>query len=314
MPAFGVMFHHFHEEARQAGAAAHPRGQGSISAAMLGDMLDELGDRVLSAREYAERAAADRLRDRDVCLTFDDNLRCQFDVAGPVLKARGLTAFWFVATGTLRGAPPRLEIYRRFRDTRFANIDDFYESFFRLLAATPMAERVCAALRDFDANGYLAEFAFYSEADRRFRFVRDDVLGPRDYHRVMDELIAAYGVSVEALARGLWMTDAELRALHADGHVIGLHSHSHPTRLAELSLDRQRAEYADNLALLMEVMRERPTTMSHPCNSYSAETLGILRDLGVTLGFRANMAPAGGSALELPREDHINMLSETALR
>ncbi|MCA9243447.1 MAG: polysaccharide deacetylase family protein [Phycisphaerales bacterium] len=313
MPPFGVMFHHFHDEPDKAAAARHPRGQGSISATTLSEMLDDLGDRVIPAREYAERAAAGQLTDTDVCLTFDDNLRCQFDVAEPVLKERGLTGSWFVATGTLRGEAPKLEIYRRFRDTRFANIDDFYEAYFRLLAATPLAERVCEALRTFDPNGYLAEFAFYSEADRRFRYVRDEVLGPRDYERVMDELIAAHGVSITDLARDLWMGETELRRLHKEGHVIGLHSHSHPTRLANLTPSQQRAEYADNLALLMDVTRERPTTMSHPCNSYTDATLAILRDLGVTVGFRANMAPGGGSTLELPREDHVNLLSAAAV-
>jgi hypothetical protein len=56
------------------------------------------------------------------------------------------------------------------------------------------------------------------------------------------------------------------------------------------------------------LLDERPVTMSHPCNSYNAMTLEILRELGITLGFRANMAGGFASELELPREDHANLI------
>ena len=52
--------------------------------------------------------------------------------------------------------------------------------------------------------------------------------------------------------------------------------------------------------------------MSHPCNSYNAATLSLLRELGITLGFRANMAKLGLSELEYPREDHANLVRALA--
>jgi hypothetical protein len=48
--------------------------------------------------------------------------------------------------------------------------------------------------------------------------------------------------------------------------------------------------------------------MSHPCNSYNTTTLEVLRELGITLGFRANMAGGFDSRLERPREDHANLM------
>ena len=52
--------------------------------------------------------------------------------------------------------------------------------------------------------------------------------------------------------------------------------------------------------------------MSHPCNSYSHDTLMILRELGISLGFAANMQVRGQSELEYPREDHANLVSSLA--
>ena len=48
--------------------------------------------------------------------------------------------------------------------------------------------------------------------------------------------------------------------------------------------------------------------VSHPCGSYSAETLKILENLGVRVGFRADMSDITKKGLEYPREDHINIL------
>ena len=42
--------------------------------------------------------------------------------------------------------------------------------------------------------------------------------------------------------------------------------------------------------------------MSHPSNSYNLDTLKILKNLGITMGFCADMIPTR-SNLEIPRQD-----------
>ncbi len=304
MPPHGIMYHHFHDD-------RHPAGQGSLSANDLAAMIRFLNtDRILPAREWLSRAVSGMLADHDLCLTFDDNLRCQHDVALPVLRDFGLTAFWFVPTSVMEGKLERLELYRQFRVKCFDEIDDFYEVFFRTLATCDYAERAEQALREFDPSAYLAEFPFYSEADRRFRYVRDEVLGPQRYQHMMDALIGSMGIELEALARELWMEPEQVRRLHDDGHVIGLHTHTHPTRLACLSPAEQLREYRDNYMYLLTLLGEPPPAVAHPCNSYNQDTLAILRRLGVKVGFRANWALAEHSELEYPRGDHTSVFRE----
>ncbi len=240
--AHGIMFHHFHDD-------RHPRGQGAMSAQELDRMIRHLGpERILPARQWQARAEAGTLGAADLCLTFDDNLRCQFDVAVPVLRHHGLTAFWFVYTSVLHGQRERVELYRLFRTLHYPSPDAFHEAFGAAVLAGPHRDRAAARLADFTPGDYLGAFPFYTDGDRTFRFLRDEVLGPARYFEVMDGLMA--DVDVSALADGLWMTAADLRALHAQGHVIGLHSHTHPTRLGELPAAAQRAEYAANHAAL----------------------------------------------------------------
>jgi peptidoglycan/xylan/chitin deacetylase (PgdA/CDA1 family) len=304
MAAHGIMFHHFH-------GRDHPRGQGSMSAEDLAALVDFVGrERFLPAKEWLRRASAGRLQPEDLCLTFDDNLKCQFDVAVPVLRELGLTAFWFVYTSVLEGQIERLEVYRAFRVTCFDHVDEFHAAFEDQVFSSECAVEAEQRLGDFEPSAYLVGFPFYSDSDRRFRFLRDEVLGPQRYVEIMDGMIAARGPGMKRLAANLWMDAARLQRLHTEGHVVGLHSHTHPTRLDRLDPRAQAEEYARNHASLRGVLGTAPVAMSHPCNSYDAGTLDVLRGLGIRLGFRANMAASGGSELEYPREDHANLLRE----
>ena len=283
-----------------------------MSAEQLADMIHHLGpDRIVPASEWVSRASVGDLAEDQICLTFDDNLRCQHDVALPVLRDFGLTAFWFISTSVMEGVLQRLEIYRAFRILCFDETNDFYEEFFRTVALSECAEEVEDALAGFQCDSYLSEHAFYSEADRRFRYVRDEVLGARRYEHIMDSLIASKGIELDELATGLWMNGEHVRDLHQSGHVIGLHTHTHPTRVAYLPPQDQFREYRENHSRLTTLLGEPPVAMSHPCNSYNAETLAILRKLGVKVGFRSNMNGGGPhSELEYPREDHAHILRE----
>ena len=85
------MFHHFHDE-------KHRPAQGSLSAADFSEMLGWLGNRynLIGAQEYLERFERGSLDPRDICLSFDDGLLCQFDVAVPILAKHNLNAFFLL--------------------------------------------------------------------------------------------------------------------------------------------------------------------------------------------------------------------------
>ncbi|MBI5865535.1 MAG: polysaccharide deacetylase family protein [Planctomycetes bacterium] len=306
MRAHGIMFHHFH-------GGSHRRSQGAVGADDLEQLIAFVGrERILPAEEFFSRAVRGGLRAEHVCLTFDDNLRCQFDVARPVLEKYGLTAFWFIATATLNGQGAEFEIHRSFRERCFHGIDDFHEAFFRAVCSGEHCPKVEQALRSFDPRTFLATFPFYTDADRRFRFVRDEVLGPSAYDETMRSMMGESGVRPGDLTRDLWMDEDCLVALHRGGHILGLHTHTHPTRVAYLSAAEQEREYRDNYMALMQLTGRTPQTASHPCNSYNAATLAILRKLGIRLGFRADGALADAGPLEHPREDVACILRRMA--
>jgi peptidoglycan/xylan/chitin deacetylase (PgdA/CDA1 family) len=301
--AHALMFHHFH-------GGAHPRGQGAISAEDFDAMIDFVGARrVLQAAEWQERSSRERLAPDDLCITFDDALRCQIDIALPVLEARGLTAFWFVYSSAVEGVSEGLEVYRYLRTAHFASIEEFYDAFDAELASSAFDAEVKKALAGFTPETYLAEYRFYSRRDRIFRYLRDRVLGEARYFSIMDAMVERSGLDRGALADLLWLKDDDLRHLGAAGHVVGLHSYSHPTLMAAEPVERQRTEYQRNREHILRATGRQPRAVAHPCGSYGPETLGILRDLGVELGFRADMTKGVGAPLERPRADHADVMA-----
>lgn len=287
--------------------------QGSISADEFARVLDFVAadERLVGADEFHERAVSGTLGDDRVCITFDDSLLCQYEVAWPVMEERGLTGFFFVHSGAFVGPPDLLEVYRHFRTTRFAGIDDFYDRFVERARETH--DGVASAIDRFDPSTYLVEYAFYSDRDRLFRHLRDDVLGADRYDEVMAGMMAERGYSPEAVRDLLYMREGHLTELRAAGNHIGLHSHTHPLSMGSLEPERQRDEYLDNMRFIESVLGERPRSMSHPMGRYSGHSLAALVDMGVQVGFRDNPSDAGGGTLlELPREDHTSVMARMA--
>jgi peptidoglycan/xylan/chitin deacetylase (PgdA/CDA1 family) len=303
----GLMLHHFCD-------ARHPRGQGAIDANCFRRLLEAIGiERFLPAKTFQERALAGDLKEGDLCISFDDALRCQYDVALPVLRELGLTSFWFVYSGVFEGHREPLEVFRYFRTIAYPDVEAFYAAFDAAIRSSEHAERVRRESAGIDFRSYLSEVTVYTDSDRWFRYLRDRILGPERYNAVMWHMIREAGYEHAIPASLLWMDDGCLAELAREEHVIGLHSYSHPTLLEALPAEQQRSEYERNAAHLASVTGQKPVTVSHPCNSYSGTTLSILADMGVRLGFRANMAKRDHSLLELPRIDHAVLVREFGL-
>ncbi|RME89850.1 MAG: polysaccharide deacetylase family protein [Verrucomicrobia bacterium] len=296
------MFHHFH-------GGRHLPSQGSLSAAAFSDMLDWLDARynLLGAGEYLRRFESGALGPRDICLSFDDGLLCQYDIAVPVLEERNLDAFFFVYSSVIMGLPNNLEIYRHFRTHGFRDIDEFYAEFFAL-AEDVLKSDLSRHRRAFEEADYLREFPFYTESDKWFRYLRDQVLGPERYDEIMTALMERKAFSPQDVMADLWMSESHLKDLAARGHIVGLHSFSHPTKISRLDYDQQYAEYRKNYDHLTSVVGS-VSAMSHPCGDYNDDTLKILAALGIRIGFRSNMSRLrAGGPFEVPREDHANIV------
>ncbi len=298
------MFHHFHSE-------KHPKVQGSINEKQFEQILDWLSERytLIDAEQYVAKLDRNVLQANEICLTFDDALLCQFEVAYPVLKRRGLRAFFFICSSPFNNEPDNLEIFRYFRTVSFDDINQFYRIFFKRVMNDGEVDYT-AEKALYNQLDYLSVLPFYSNEDRWFRYLRDRVLGKKKYEKLMIKMMCDFNFNMDEVVSELWMTNQHLSELFCDGHTIGLHSYTHPTLMEKLTFNQQQIEFEKNLCHLESIAgSDNIYSMSHPCGSYNEDTLSILKGMGIRIGFRSNLSVKEiKSNLEIPREDHANIL------
>ena len=113
--------------------------------------------------------------------------------------------------------------------------------------------------------------------------------------------------------KNIFLTKQNIKKLDKLNHTIGLHSHSHPTRLSELNYNQQFKEYYKNKKILEKIIgTNKIFSMSHPCGSYNENTLNILKKLNIKLGFNSHMSEgnkinAENYNLKIAREDYSNV-------
>ena len=298
----GIMFHHFH-------SGSHPKRPGSISAKEFDEMIIFLQKRfdILSPNEFEGRLLAGKLRDHETVLTFDDGLQSQLDIALPVLEAHEIQGLFSVYTSVFSREPDPLEIFGAYRSDFFESFVDFWGHF-----QSHLEDREPQVLESLGTNypeDYLSLFPFYVREERQFRFVRDEILGPKRYQELMWVLISdTPGFDLDEVISSLWVTCEGLAHVVSRDHSIGLHSHTHPTRMDLLSLEAQAKEYETNKNWIEAELGVVPRFVAHPCGQYSRETLEILKELNVSVGFRSTLSDGPfGTLLEIPREDHANI-------
>lgn len=75
------MFHHFHQ-------GRFETGQGSINSKEFKKIVDYLLDKheILEPTSFSRNIYSKNQTQNTICLTFDDGLKSQFDIALPILK------------------------------------------------------------------------------------------------------------------------------------------------------------------------------------------------------------------------------------
>ena len=303
----GLMFHRFHL------SGSRPKCQGSITEVEFEKILHYVGiDRIRTPHEWLSRVQERSLEDQDLCVTFDDGLQSQVDVALPILDRYNIKAFWFVFSSVFEGGVDRNEVYNCFAISEFKNFDSFVDNFLPRLSL-PDKVFSCGSYCEYYSK-IKAKHSFYSENDLKFRFVRNYLLARDQFEKEMDKMIVEKGKSIREISDRIWFENEEIHRLYSEGHTIGLHSYSHPFVLADLPEDEQRLEYNKNLQHITSVVKSPITSMSHPLNSYGLETLDILSSLSITCGFRSDMGHKNPCEddrllnLQLPREDSTNLV------
>ncbi|WP_145596096.1 polysaccharide deacetylase family protein [Candidatus Pelagibacter sp. FZCC0015] len=307
----GIMFHHFHDK------DIHTKGQGSISKDEFYKIINFIGKKnILDADIFFEKFKSKKLKNNEVCLTFDDAIKSQVDIALPVLEELKIKSFFFVYSSIFEGIPDNLETFRYFRMNYFNNINNFYTEFYKFIEKdlNIFFERNISKL-----ESAKMKFPHYSIEDIKFRLVRDNFLNKKEYEDLMFLIMKEKKFNYKKFYTKLAFNENDLKKLDNLGHLIGLHSHSHPTLLEKLNYEDQKEEYKRNLSVISKILNKSEKDikyMSHPCGSYNKNTLDILIELEIELGFKQlmtielekGMEKINNSSLEIARQDHSKII------
>ena len=300
---FGIMFHHFHNEGTQ------PTGSGSITPHQLQSIIKLVGrNNIVNAKSWTEKLINNNFTGFEICLTFDDAINSQIKVALPVLEKESITAFWFIQSGQYFGKKIYFEIHRYFYNKYFTDFESFYNLFKDTIKHSKYSKLINDRIRAFDLNKYLIEYEFYSDIEKEYRFIRDEILNENQFNTLMHQVISIRGIKINDITADLWMKEEDIGYLARTGHMIGLHSFSHSLNFKSLSYSQQREEYQKNYNHLLSLTGNKPISMAHPSNSYNSDTLTLLQNMEIKFGFRSNAKSGFFSSLEYPRIDSASFL------
>lgn len=298
---FSVVFHHFHDNKN------HYWSQGSSTSKELFKVIEVLKKKfnLINPDEFIYKVDKNKLKTEDVCLSFDDSLKAQFDIALPVLKNCDLKAFFFIYTGIFSKNPPLLEIFRNFRHS-FNSINEYYTVFFGKIRT--LSPKSLVQLKKNYPENYLNHSLFYSENDKKYRFLRDQIL-KEQYPEIVLQIMDEANYKINKKKKKIFMSKDDICCLSKNNHEVGLHSHSHPTTMANYSYSQQKHEYYQNKIEIEKIIGQDVISMSHPCGSYNQDTLRVLQEINIKIGFCKSLNNMKFKTnFEIPREASSNFI------
>jgi peptidoglycan/xylan/chitin deacetylase (PgdA/CDA1 family) len=101
-------------------------------------------------------------------------------------------------------------------------------------------------------------------------------------------------VTTDCIGRSGFLDAAQIRELHARGHVIGSHSASHPARFSACSFEQMVREWRDSRARLEDLLGDAVTVASVPGGYFSAAVARAAAEAGLTVLFNSEPVTAIG--------------------
>jgi peptidoglycan/xylan/chitin deacetylase (PgdA/CDA1 family) len=258
-----VGYHYVAAEAPREPCAIFPVSVDALRAQL--ELLGRSWEFVSRDELLAAAAGEAALPERACAITFDDGLRCQVELALPVLEQLGIPAIFFVpGRPVAEGRVLRVHKVHALRE----RIDD--AELLELVGAEDVPEDVARE-----------HYRYDTPQAARVKYLLNMALAADERDRVVGAAFAEVFPDEAAFAADLYMSRDAIRALAPS---VGAHSYAHEplALMASEELDRDLERCT---ALLEELTGERPRAFSYPHGTPSTVDVATARRLA-TAGYR----------------------------
>tara|TARA_B100000989_G_scaffold112589_1_gene82662 strand:- start:13049 stop:13960 length:912 start_codon:yes stop_codon:yes gene_type:complete len=253
--------------------------------------------RILSPTKWIAKVENNRLQKKDLCITFDDGLQCQKDVALPILNKYGLKAFWFIPTGSFFNKFDNNEIFINLIYNNFENFKVFFKEF---KSFNKFNDKIFRSKKFFKYSKIQKKYCiYYSQEEIQYRYLRDILFSKKNFEMFNISFFLKKKIDFSKENKKIWLSKKDITNLSENNHVIGMHSFSHPPKISKLPYSKQFMEYKKNYETLSSICKKKIVSMSHPMNSYNSDTFKILKKMGIICGFKADTSNNNNQKIDL---------------
>jgi peptidoglycan/xylan/chitin deacetylase (PgdA/CDA1 family) len=242
-----VGYHYIAERGPREPRAIFPVTTGALAAQI--ELLGRSFELVTRDQLVAAVTGEGELPESACVLTFDDGLRCQVELALPVLERLGAPAIFFVPGRPL--AEHRvLEVHK-------------LHALRERVPDSELRARLPDGLPEVSAEEAQAHYRYDAPEAAELKFLLNIRLPPDARRKVVDSLFAAEFSDEEAVADELYADAAQVAEVEQAHAAVGAHSFAHqplaPLPDTELADDLRRVT-----EILSEVTGKRPRAFSYP--------------------------------------------------
>ena len=93
------------------------------------------------------------------------------------------------------------------------SVDDFNEQSIKILLSIFNTDEKDKIEKDFNQRSYLSEFDFYSDLDRKLRYIRDFVISLNQYEEGIKELLNIKNTNISDLVKDTYIGKEKLKKI-----------------------------------------------------------------------------------------------------
>jgi len=245
--------------------------------------------RIIGLIELYDRIEEKKELKNCIMLTFDDGTKDHYKYVYPILKKYNVPGVFFISSNIIKGEILDIHIIHQL----FAKVgvEKLYDDLVEELKK-----------REIVIND--KEFITTKFDEYKMKYVKQllqFILSREQRTEIINTFIKKYKISEKS--EDYYITNEELKEMKNNNMQFGLHTKSH-VRLDRLSLVEQREEIIENYKLLtnMEILTY-PIAIAYPFGVYNDDTLKILIDNNIEMGFAIDGDETMNNLLEIKRHD-----------